>query len=418
MSKKIFVIISLIFSFLSSTADTDLVETNTVLTLTENKQMSESENKNRPVRVRVLLDEKTLDGAAWVIKAVALECGKFTSCSKGFKVYTSNKKTLISDENLNIKVVNNIININGSDFAADKILIKSECGLLEFNGVAYEGIFTISVVGTKAYLVNSIGLERYVSSVLYGESWPGWCLEINEVFAVMCRSYVSRKVMDSRTGNRKTLSVYDIRSDNYDQTYKGYHRFSTLDQAVQNTAGIVIAYGKEPILAMYDCCCGGIIPANIKGNIRFEKAPYLARKYACNYCKKCKLYSWSMAYNLKELQKLFSEYFPDIQAIKNIKILRKDPAGLVQEIEIITSNNNIKISGQKLYTILKQVKSLCFSIEKKGTKVFFKGNGYGHHIGLCQWGAKQMVKEGSNYKKVINFYYPNTHLMKVKANYA
>ncbi len=45
--------------------------------------------------------------------------------------------------------------------------------------------------------------------------------------------------------------------------------------------------------------------------------------------------------------------------------------------------------------------------------ITFKGTGYGHHMGLCQWGARELVNQGWNYKKILHFYYPGTTFMKL-----
>lgn len=51
--------------------------------------------------------------------------------------------------------------------------------------------------------------------------------------------------------------------------------------------------------------------------------------------------------------------------------------------------------------------------EEKKKKIIFKGVGFGHHLGLCQWGAREMVRDGWDYKRVLQFYYPDTYLMKL-----
>jgi len=86
---------------------------------------------------------------------------------------------------------------------------------------------------------------------------------------------------------------------------------------------------------------------------------------------------------------------------------------LFEEVALQGFKRRIKVSGKKLYSMLKDIKSFCFNIQKKADKIVFNGRGYGHHIGLCQWGAREMVRDGWDYKKILRFYYPSTNFMRL-----
>jgi len=57
------------------------------------------------------------------------------------------------------------------------------------------------------------------------------------------------------------------------------------------------------------------------------------------------------------------------------------------------------------------MKSRCFTLQKNGTEFIATGRGYGHHMGLCQWGAREMVRGGWQHKEILEFYYPGTTFM-------
>ncbi len=63
--------------------------------------------------------------------------------------------------------------------------------------------------------------------------------------------------------------------------------------------------------------------------------------------------------------------------------------------------------------MFKEIKSFCFNIKKKSGKIIFNGRGFGHHLGLCQWGAREMVRDGWDYKQILAFYYPSTNFMRL-----
>lgn len=288
------------------------------------------------------------------------------------------------------------------------VRIRPITGHAEFNGVAYDGDFSIMRHKDSYLCINSVELEDYITAVLKTESWPGWPLEVNKSFAIACRSYGAYKVLEAKKSNRP----YHVKNSNEHQTYQGKHDVAILKAAVEQTKGIVLGFKGKPILAMFDSCCGGIIPAHID-DFDFVKVPYLARSYPCTHCKDSSLYSWQVSYDHAMLDKLLQHYKSEISWLHDIHIVKKDKAGLVAEVKLRGAKAHTIVSGKKLYSALKEIKSFHFDIQKKAGKITFSGRGFGHHIGLCQWGARQMVREDWDYKSILRFYYPGTHFMRL-----
>jgi stage II sporulation protein D len=288
----------------------------------------------------------------------------------------------------------------------NRLRLHSIGGHGEFNGTVYDGDFII-VPQTDAFLcINEVELEDYISSVLKTESWPGWPLEVNKVFAIACRSYVMFKILEAKKSGRS----YHVKNTNAHQTYRGKHQTLVLKTAVEQTRGIVLGFKGSPILAMFDCCCGGVIPAHIE-DFDFNKVPYLARTYACNFCKQSSLYSWQVSYEHATFESIVEEYLEDILRLSDIHITKKDKAGLVAQVTLKGPRHATIIPGKKLYSLLKEVKSFHFDVQRQSNKIIFTGRGFGHHIGLCQWGARQMVRDGWDYKSILRFYYPGAYFM-------
>ncbi len=299
--------------------------------------------------------------------------------------------------------------LDGKRLFKEKIIFKPYGDSCSYDGNKYWGYFLIKKVEDKYLLINVVPLEEYVLSVLKTESLPGWPLEINKVFAIITRTYCLHHIMLSY---QKKLP-YHIRNSNHHQTYQGIHNCSISKQAVDETKGLFVSYKGMPILAMFDCCCGGIIPADIEGSIDFKKAPYLGRTYACTYCKNAQPFHWSVSYSIDDFISLIQEEASFIvRGIKNIEVIDEDNAGLVKKILITTPTEELMLSADQIYRLSSKIRSYAYTIAKKGKKIVFKGKGFGHHIGLCQWGAREMVRRGFTYKQILSFYYPGTDLMR------
>ena len=292
------------------------------------------------------------------------------------------------------------------------IRINAFDGHIKHDHEDYLGTFYLVFNDKIIYLINRVELEDYIYSVLRSESWPGWPLEVNKVFAIACRSYVIKKVLESRNSKKP----FHIKNTNHHQTYRGVRQNHIHKQAVDETAGIFLGYNQQPIAAMFDCCCGGVVTANIDGKacgVDFKKAPYLARKEVCTFCKKCKIYNWGFELPLSEFEHRFATLVPGLKELTNITVAQQDKAGLNHRLSLHCGNKVEIVEDKKLYKLFKEVKSSAYTITKKKGSLVIKGRGYGHHLGLCQWGAWQMVKSGWHHKRILHFYYPGTTFMQL-----
>lgn len=371
-----------------------------------------------PVRV-LLAESKKSESFAWEISSL-----------QGFTVRDGSDSVQeeMHEPTIMLSCKQGALAVNGRRLAVSSIIIVPREGHIGYKQNQYTGSFIAICEKESCYLINTVDLEDYLFSVIRWEGWPGWPVEVNRVFAVMCRTYVVYKVLQERKKIKASdYKPFDIKSTNIHQTYKGHHEFEHLREALDDTAGIVMTYEGKPIEAMYDACCGGVIPAQMSG-IDFKKAPYLKRNYGCPYCKSTKLYHWKVEYKLSDLEDLIAQGIENGVPIRDIRVTKKDKAGVVHEIQVKTNSATYALTGKKIYSLLKDLKSFCFDIEKKGKKVTFTGRGFGHHLGVCQWGVRQMVREKEKERKrfkrkkvpkdewrdVLKFYYPGISFMSIE----
>lgn len=310
-----------------------------------------------------------------------------------------------------------MLSCNGKILDKTALRISSTDNRCSYLDNVYAGDIALIISGGRFYIINNIALEDYVYSVIRSEGWPGWPLEVNKVFAIMVRTYAVHKIMLTKnlkknSALKRTKALFDIKATNIHQTYKGVHDFEHLHQAVKETEHVILSYNKQPIVAMYDSCCGGVIPAQLTG-FDFKANPYLARSYPCTYCAECKLYTWKFVYSQDLLIKLLQSEIQGLKHIKDIRVTHADKAGKVLEVQVKTGRTHKKISGTALYRACKDVRSFCYTIKKDGDNFVFEGKGFGHHVGVCQWGVRNMVKQGFLCKEILDYYYPGTELMKL-----
>ena len=288
-------------------------------------------------------------------------------------------------------------------------VVKDSLHGIEYNSRVYWGEFYIVEHKEHYLVINCLDIDNYLVAVLHAEGWPGWPLEVNKTLIIAARSYLVSKILEAVRCKR----LYHIKNTISHQTYKGYCKVhKNILRAAEETRDMIMTYDGKPVEAMFDSCCGGVIPAKIDG-FSFKKVPYLARTKVCAHCKPCWIYQWKSSFTEKQLLNKIQVIFPEIEKVRDIKIIDRDNAKLVKKVMISDGKKKYYVTGKKMYSLFSEIKSFCFAIKKKKKQFVISGRGYGHHIGLCQWGARKMVDAHWNYKSILKFYYPGIEFMRL-----
>lgn len=338
------------------------------------------------------------------------------SSKRGFTLHDGKTKKVLEQKKptaeIKLSLKTDKMYINGQPSQMKALILKPVSKHFSLDHTDYDGYLLVIQDKGRWHIVNILDSEDYVFSVLKTEGWPGWPLEVYKVFAIAVRTYVMHHYFESK----RLKNSYHIRNTNYHQTYQGVHSCPLIKEAVTQTSGIILTHDNKPILAMFDACCGGVVPAQIEGVVDFIKAPYLARPYPCTFCKSFKIFSWRNEYTLDELRDLLQEgHSAILYDIHDVKVHQKDKAGLVKAVVTKTKNKQTVSFVSSLFSkLLKNIKSLFYSIEKHDDRIIVKGKGYGHHLGLCQWGAREMVRQGWDSHEILDFYYPGVEFHRME----
>lgn len=309
--------------------------------------------------------------------------------------------------------------------SSNKIYIKSKSktigltskkkGTKHYRGIL---IFELDRKQKKLFLINKLPLEQYVYGVLRQESYPTWPNQMQKIQAIISRTYAIKQIIEQR--KKKQHPNYDVKSNNWHQCYDGNHDCLHLKQAVTETKHLILTHEDQPALTMFDACCGGCTPAYIEG-LDFKKAPYLARKTPCHYCKDYCLYRWKRIITANQLISALCSYKPTSKkflrkrSLNFIQVVERDGAGIVKKIKVQQKNRRTQyISGKELWMSMRnRIRSQNFTLQKSGNNIVIQGKGFGHQIGLCQRGARELVRNNWPIKKILAFYYPETEVAKL-----
>jgi len=285
-----------------------------------------------------------------------------------------------------------------------RLLIKAEnLKPIVINGRLFNGdINLIKKANGSLLVINRLDLEDYVKGILYHESSHYWPQEALKAQAVVSRTYAVYQMQENK------LKDYDLTSDIYSQVYGGKtsERYRT-NAAVDDTRAQVLAYNDKIIPAYFHATCGGHTEdASLLWNI--DIVPL--KGVICVFCKESPHFRWHNTLSLNEIEKNLTGAGYNINAIRNIRILGKDKSGRITDLSIVSDEKNIKISAKDFRNIIGPnfIRSTNFQVTIAEADAVFEGLGWGHGVGLCQWGAYFMAKQGYTYKDILKYYYPNT----------
>ncbi|OGX15349.1 MAG: hypothetical protein A2166_04410 [Omnitrophica WOR_2 bacterium RBG_13_41_10] len=318
-------------------------------------------------------------------------------------------KILYRSKNLKSTVTSykNGILIAGLTLNAAKISLKAndpEATLVNnrrFNG----DIQLINKENGHLLVINYVELEDYVKGILYHEVSHYWPIEALKAQAVVCRTYAIYQI------NENKAKDYDLTADIYSQVYGGKtsERYRT-NKAVDETKRQVLAYKDKVFPAYFHATCAGHTQdASLLWNI--DIAPL--KGVSCGFCKESPHFKWHSVLSLKKIKdSLLKSGYSGFEKIKDIVILAKDNSSRITYLKIITDKKDIKISAKDFREILKPniIKSTNFTLTIVGEDAVFQGLGWGHGVGMCQWGAYFMAKKGYNYRQILEYYYPLSYV--------
>ncbi|TFZ39532.1 SpoIID/LytB domain-containing protein [Soehngenia longivitae] len=330
---------------------------------------------------------------------------------------------------------------------------------VNLNGKYYRGSIKLIKNNNNCYIINHVSLEEYLYGVVPKEIPSSAPLEALKAQAIVSRSYSLSNL------NKHIKDGYNLCDSTHCQVYGGYSaEKDSTNTAVDETKGMILEYNDRAVDAVFHSSSGGHTESS--ENVWGTKIPYLVAvkdPFSLNAPNS----NWNITFTNSVIVNNLRNNNIEIQDLIDIEVLDRTESGRAKTIKVVASDKTVLLSGDKFRSIMgnSNFKSTLFSIEKNydtdrvvkstlskngieeidftsntimimtnnGIKNLdkssidvlnslgqtnikidthvssfsFVGKGYGHGVGMSQYGAIEMAKEGYNYEQILQYYYKN-----------
>ncbi len=242
----------------------------------------------------------------------------------------------------------------------------------------------------------TIELEDYVLGVVAAEMPASFNIEALKAQSIIARTYALNLISKGNTlTDSSTIQEYIDTSkmqSKWGNSYQTY--YNKIKNAVSSTKGITIKYNGKYIDAVYHSTSNGYTEDSI--NVWKNNIPYL-KSVDSSWDKNATSYLREKNMSLNEFNRLLGI---NIESNEEIEVLSKTVSNRIDKIKL----GDLTYTGLELRTIL-NLRSTDFDINISDNNVVITTRGYGHGVGLSQYGANGMASNGYNYKQILEHYY-------------
>ncbi|MBS1999469.1 MAG: SpoIID/LytB domain-containing protein [Cyanobacteria bacterium SZAS LIN-2] len=277
--------------------------------------------------------------------------------------------------------------------------------LVGLNGKLYRGSLLLrpsvstnadgSEKSTAIAVINIVRIEDYLLSVVPSEVPSSWPQEALKAQAIAARSYVVANLGKHRADG------YDVKDTVEDQVYRGVaSENNETNVACAATTGLVLKQNAQVISAFFHSTSGGSteLPENVWG----KPLPYL--KSVVDFDDAAPLFTWNRTFTVAQLNKLLGMDAADQLSGLLVVGRHKSNSQRVKHMIAVGSSSARVLTGTELRRLL-NLPSTQFSVLQSDGAYVFSGRGFGHGLGLSQWGAKALADKGYNAGQILSYYY-------------
>ncbi|MEG6617179.1 SpoIID/LytB domain-containing protein [Peptococcaceae bacterium 1198_IL3148] len=278
----------------------------------------------------------------------------------------------------------------------------------------FKGEPTISLFINDTGEKKQIKLEEYLVGVVAAEMEPTWPENALAAQAILARTFTMENIASGRVkklhGADASTSVEEF------QAYDPSRINDNVRKAVESTRGQVIKYNGDYVKGWFAACCGGVTANAVEGlDWRKTQTPYIKAglQDGCLEVTTPENKKWVATIPLDQVRAAVQKTVgQDPGNITTVEVAQWGPSGRAQQIKV----GNVQLSGPgfRLAVGSEVMRStLIKDIRVEGNNLVITGQGFGHGVGMCQWGANKMATEGKSPEEIVKFYYQDVTIDKL-----
>jgi stage II sporulation protein D len=292
-------------------------------------------------------------------------------------------------------------------------------------GKPYRGVLEVFAASGGVSVVNQLPVDQYLAGVVNAEMGRR---APSERAALEAQAIVARTYALKNRGKRGS-DGFDLTATAADQVYGGVGAETDLGlEAVHRTAGEVLTYGGQLITVFFHSTCG-YSTASPEEVLRYgERLPYLRpvsdKSPTGYYCDISPRFRWSVEWDAATLIRILRRTIPAVLGVdstaiddlRDVRVQRTGPSGRVMEMRVVVGHGEIPVFGPDLRRVLETPDgnmlgstAIQLDVTKQDgrlQRVLADGAGWGHGLGLCQWGAVGRARAGQDARTIVTTYFP------------
>lgn len=268
---------------------------------------------------------------------------------------------------------------------------------------AYDGHLALRSDGGRLEIVNHVALPDYVASVVASE-YPFREIEGVKAQAVLARTYALRR--------QNAHPTYDLDDHQGSQVYKGREVVTDVTRAAEReTAGQVLTYAGALAETPYSSSSGGHTADN-EAVWAGTPLPYL-RGVADPYDAASPDHSWQTSGDVDAVHRALSGRFGG--TVRGVEVAERSRSGRAVTVRL-DGARRASISGEEFRSAVnaalgyRTIRSTLFDVSRRGSRYTFEGRGFGHGVGMSQYGARGQAQAGRSYQEILAHYFVGTTL--------
>jgi len=314
---------------------------------------------------------------------------------------------LVAGQELEVRAGSGAVQVSSSSLTATTcagcVDVKG-VDYIRLNGTALARRVTVWAVGQGTLTtVAWLDLEKYLLGVLAGEvPYRRWAPEALKAQAVASRSYALHQMKTRQS------EPYDVETTEASQVFRpGFGDEPILQRAVDATRGQVVTSGGKLFPAYFHSTCGGATTGAKRVFPDRTSAATLCGAQ-CAFCTASPAYQWSWQVDKVELGRRLGLGRP-VLALETAT----DATGRAETVRVRYAGGTRTFAGNQFRLLVssRQLKSMRWTrVQDTGTQFLFEGRGFGHGVGMCQYGSDGMARAGYSCEQILGLYYPGGEL--------